>query len=77
MKYFMEVASILQLEDHLLVDKVKSVLVEEAKQADTFQELFYIWSTSVTYELEVVVEVVLTIVEVKLEQFMTSPSDLS
>jgi hypothetical protein len=29
------------LEDHQLVDEVKSVLIEEAKQADPFQEFFY------------------------------------
>ena len=36
----LKVGSILQLEDHQLVEEVKLFLVEEAKQADTFQELF-------------------------------------
>ena len=55
----LEVASILQLEDHQFFDKVNSVLVEEAKQAHTFQELFYSWNTAVTDVLEEVLEVVL------------------
>eukprot|EP00092_Neocalanus_flemingeri_P009619 GFUD01010355.1.p1 GENE.GFUD01010355.1~~GFUD01010355.1.p1 ORF type:complete len:560 (-),score=190.97 GFUD01010355.1:230-1909(-) len=73
----LEVASILQLADQQLVDEVKRVLTEAARQADTFQELFYIWNTAVTYELDQVVEVVLTVLEVKLEQFLSSPSDVS
>eukprot|EP00092_Neocalanus_flemingeri_P027969 GFUD01030366.1.p1 GENE.GFUD01030366.1~~GFUD01030366.1.p1 ORF type:complete len:560 (+),score=194.68 GFUD01030366.1:106-1785(+) len=73
----LEVASILQLADQQLVDEVKRVLTEAARQADTFQELFYIWNTAVTYELDPVVEVVLTVLEVKLEQFLSSPSDVS
>eukprot|EP00092_Neocalanus_flemingeri_P069095 GFUD01084582.1.p1 GENE.GFUD01084582.1~~GFUD01084582.1.p1 ORF type:complete len:552 (-),score=186.18 GFUD01084582.1:229-1884(-) len=72
----LEVASILQLADQQLVDEVKRVLTEAARQADTFQELFYIWNTAVTYELDQVVEVVLTVLEVKLEQFLSSPSDV-
>eukprot|EP00092_Neocalanus_flemingeri_P013866 GFUD01014959.1.p1 GENE.GFUD01014959.1~~GFUD01014959.1.p1 ORF type:complete len:512 (+),score=168.60 GFUD01014959.1:105-1640(+) len=73
----LEVASILQLADQQLVDEVKRVLTEAARKADTFQELFYIWNTAVTYELDQVVEVVLTVLEVKLEQFLSSPSDVS
>ena len=73
----LEVASILQLEDQQLIEEVKRVLMEAARQADTFQELFYIWNTAVTYELEMVVEVVLTVLEVKLEQFMNSAMDIS
>jgi hypothetical protein len=37
------------LEDHQLLDEVKSVLIEEAKQADPFQELFYIWNSLDTW----------------------------
>jgi len=73
----LEVISILQLDENKLVEEVKRVLIEEVKQVDTFQELFYLWNTAVTYNLEEVVEVVLTVMEVKLEHFMASPNDRS
>jgi len=73
----LEVATILQIEDQQLVDEVERVLIEGARQADTFRELFHIWNTAVIYELSQVVEVILTVVEVKLVQFMNSESDLS
>ena len=73
----LEVVTILQLDENELIEEVKTVLIEEAKQADSFQELFYLWNTAVTYDLEQVVEVVLSVVEVKLEQFITSPTDRS
>lgn len=45
---------------------------EGSQASRLFLKLFYIWNTAVTYKLEELMEVVPTVLEVRLEQFMTS-----
>lgn len=73
----LEIHSVLQLEDETLVKQVETVLTDSARQTDTFQQLFILWNTGVTYDLAAVVEAVLTELEVRLEEFLSQPDDMA
>jgi len=73
----LEVASMLQLHEPKLLDLVKSILSENALRSEHFQELYYLWNTAVTYDLLEVVETILYVIDIKLEEFMTSAEDIS
>ena len=74
----LEVVTCLQIEDKEdnLVQVVSKVLINCAKSSTKFQELFYIWNVSVTYDLHDVLEIVLSEVDNKLETFLSDPEDL-
>jgi len=74
----LEAVTCLQIEDQerKLIKEISNTLIASAKTANDFQELFYIWNISVTYDLDDVLETVLLEMEVKLESFLTDPEDL-
>ena len=74
----LEVVNLLQIEDQgqCLKKEITKVLISSVKNSVRFQDLFFIWNISVTYDLHQVVEIVLLEMEVKLESFLTNPEDL-
>ena len=74
----LEVVNLLQIEDQgqCLKKDITKVLISSVKNSVRFQELFFIWNISVTYDLHQVVEIVLLEMEVKLESFLTNSEDL-
>ena len=73
----LESVTCLQIEDRdgVLTKEITKVLCSAAKKCVKFEELFYIWNVSVTYDLEEVLETVLSMVDIHLESFLASPED--
>ena len=73
----LESVTCLQIEDRdgVLAKEISKVLCSAAKKCFKFEELFYIWNVSVTYDLEEVLETVLSMVDIHLESFLASSED--
>ena len=74
----LETVTCLQIEDQeqKLMKEICNTLISSVKSACKFQELFYIWNVSVTYDLDEVLDMVLKELDVKLESFLSDPEDL-
>ena len=71
----LEAVTCLQIAEAGLVTEIKKVLATCVRSALCFEELFYIWNISVTYDLDEVLEMVMTEVEVKLDMFLHNTED--